>query len=245
MAKTTNTQNIQAWTQASNYVINKFNDEGDFYRKHVLNPALFSLIGNLINKHVLDAGSGEGYLSRMLAQKRAIVTAVEPAEGLINHAIKREQKEKLGITYIKADLSKWFEKKNYFDIVVSNMVFMDIPDYEMAIINCIKALKPKGIIVFSISHPCFDIKGKWEEDKPYVKVSNYFNEYTIQNYIGISIHRMLSEYLNLVTDNGCAITKILEPRLPLEIAKNETRFERDRNIPNFLVIKAVKKINSV
>jgi len=241
MSSITNGQNIKEWSEKTDFILNKITDEGDFYRKHVINPALFSLLGNVKGKLLLDAGCGEGYLSRYLAKQGAIVTGLEPAEGLINHAIEREQKEKLGITYIKADLSKWKDKEKYFDIVVSNMVFMDIPDYENAIKNCIKVLKPKGLFIFSISHPCFDIKGKWEEEKPYVEVSNYFDAYTMQNYIGYSFHRMLSDYLNLVIKEGCVIKKILEPRLPLEIANTDKKYTRDKNIPNFLLVQAIKE----
>lgn len=240
MPRITNNQNIQAWDKETNYIIQKFTDEGDFYRKHVINPALFSLLGNVEGKKILDAGSGQGYLSRYLAKKGAKVTALEPAEGLINYAIQREKKEKLGISFIKADLSKWIGTSNYFDIVVSNMVFMDIPDYKNAIKNCISAIKSKGIFIFSISHPCFDVVEGWQENKPYVEVKNYFEEYQIHNYIGYSFHHMLSDYVNLLIEEGCCIKKMLEPRLLLTVANKDKQHERDKHVPNFLLIQAVK-----
>lgn len=240
MSRITNNQNIQDWDRATKYVTNKFDDEGDYYRKYVLNQALLSLLGHVKEKGILDAGCGEGYLSRLLAKKGARIIGLEPADGLINYAIEKEKKEKLDISYIKADLSKWQSKQNYFDAVVSNMVFMDIPDWKSAMKNCIKALKSKGLFIFSISHPCFDVEGNWEEDKPYVIVKNYFNEYKIHNYIGYSFHRMLSSYINLLVESGCIIKKIIEPQLPIEIAHLNKNNQRDKNIPNFLLIKAVK-----
>jgi len=236
--RVTNDQVIKAWTEATDYVVSKFTDEGDFYRQHVLNKALFDLLGTVKGKKILDSGCGEGYLSRMLSKKGAIVTGLEPAHGLIQHAIETEKKENLGIEYIEKDLSEWEGKKSTFDIVVSNMVFMDIPDWKPAMRNCINTLKPKGVFVFSISHPCFDIPGKWESEKPHVKVTNYFNEYTIQNYIGPSFHRMLSSYVNFLSENGCYITQMLEPSVPEKAIEKKNL--RDRNIPNFLLIKAVK-----
>lgn len=240
MSDITNDQTIEEWNKAATYVIEKFTDEGDFYRKHVLNPALFSLLGDVKGKTILDAGSGQGYLSRYLAKQGANVTSLEPAEGLINYAIEREKKENIGITYIKADLSKWKEQPNYFDTVVSNMVLMDIPDYKEAIKNCISVLKQNGLFIFSISHPCFDVEGKWEEEKPYVEVRNYFNEYKIQNYIGYSFHHMLSTYINLIIEEGCSIKQMLEPQLSLEVIGQNKNHERDKHVPNFLLIKAVK-----
>lgn len=240
MIKTTNAQNIQAWNDATDYILSKMTDEGDFYRQHVLNNALFSLLGEVKGKTILDAGSGEGYLSRLLAKKGAKVVGIEPAEGLVNQAKKRENEEKLGIEYIQADLSTWQATESSFDIVVSNMVLMDIPDWQSAMSNCIKSLKDNGSFIFSISHPCFDFPGKWEGDKPYVQVSNYFNEYEIKNYVGLSFHRMLSTYINFLIAGGCAVSKILEPQVPPDVIKKDNL--RDRNIPNFLLVQAKKVI---
>ncbi len=236
----TNAQNIQAWSEATDYITQKFTDDGDFYRQHVINPALFSLLGDIKGKTVLDAGCGQGYLSRKLAKKGAKVTGLEPADGLISYAIEREKKEKLGIIYIKADLSKWHDKPNYYDIVVSNMVLMDIPEYKSAIKNCITVAKPKGLFIFSISHPCFDVKEGWRVQKSYVEVKNYFNEYKMHNYIGYSFHHMLSAYINIVVEEGCSIKKMLEPQLPLEIAQQNKYNQRDKHVPNFLLIQAIK-----
>jgi SAM-dependent methyltransferase len=176
----------------------------------------------------------------MMAKMGAIVTGLEPARGLINHATAREQKEKLGITYLCDDLSKWHEKQNFFDIVVANMVLMDIPDYKSAIQNCVAALKKGGLFIFSISHPCFDVEEGWKEEEPYVQVKNYFDEYKIQNYIGYSFHHTLSTYVNILSDFGCCINKMLEPRLPLEVVNQNKKYERDKHVPNFLIIKCIK-----
>ncbi len=40
-------------------------EQGDFHKEVFLNPTLFSLMGEVKNKKVLDAGCGEGYLSRL------------------------------------------------------------------------------------------------------------------------------------------------------------------------------------
>lgn len=253
MTDITNTQNIKAWDEQSTYVLEKFTDDGDFYRQHVLNPALFSLVGDVAGKTILDAGCGQGYLSRLFAKRGAKVTGLEPAEGLIKYAKEREEKEKLGITYVQADLSTWQDTLGTFDIVVSNMVFMDIPDWQSAMKNCIAALKPGGLFVFSLSHPCFEYVRKdskdandfrhavdWQE-QPYVKVEEYFQEFSVRNFIGYSFHHTLGTYINFVLENGCALKKLVEPQMPEEIAKQYKHHERDYHVPSFLLVKAVKK----
>jgi SAM-dependent methyltransferase len=251
--KLSNDDNIKSWEKQADFVIKNFTDEGDFYRQHLLNPSLLNLLGDVGGKKILDAGCGQGYLCRLLTKMDAKVTGVEPTKGLINYAIERDKKENTGITYIKADLSNW-EDEDAYDIVVSNMVFMDIPEYQSAIINCIKSLKPGGIFVFSISHPAFESEAianeqedtpfqhspNWQEH-PFVKVSEYFEEYKVRNFIGYSIHRAISSYINLLIENGCRIEKLLEPQLSEELAKEYKHHERDFHIPSFLVIKAIKE----
>lgn len=253
MSSITNKQNIQAWDEGSDFILEKFTDEGDFYRQHIVNPALFSLLGNVSGKKIFDAGCGQGYLSRMLAKKGAVVTGLEPATGLITYAKEREEKEHLGITYIQEDLSVWQEHRNEFDSVISNMVFMDIPDWQSAMKNCIQVLKPQGTFVFSLSHPCFEYVEKDHEDakdfrhapdwqdQPYIKVGEYFEEYTVKNFIGYSFHHTLSQYINFILDNGCSLKKLVEPQMPEEIAKQYRQHERDFHVPSFLLVKAVRE----
>lgn len=229
MTSITNDQNIQAWTSIPDERIEKFGDYGDFSRQHILNPALFSLLGEVKSRHLLDAGSGTGYLSRLLAKQGAHVTGIEPAEKLYTYAVAREQKEQLGITYIKQDLSIWKPRPNTFDIVVSNMVFMDILDYKPAIKNCITSLKHNGALIFSISHPCFEEGGDRDE---------YFEEYAVEQFTGHFFHRTLSSYIDFLIENGCAIEKFLEPQLSEKIAKDNPFHERGAHVPFFLVIKA-------
>ncbi|MBA2394746.1 MAG: methyltransferase domain-containing protein [Ktedonobacteraceae bacterium] len=72
-----------------------------------MNPVLFSLLGDVTGKTILDAGCGQGYLCRLLARKGAKVTGIEPAESWFNYALQKEHTEPLGIMYQQEDLSTW------------------------------------------------------------------------------------------------------------------------------------------
>lgn len=235
----TNKDVIKGWSKAPLELLENFGD-GDFARIHLLNPAIRKLLGDVRGRKILDAGCGQGYLCRMLARKGAIMTGVEPAEDFINYAIQREEKENLGITYIKEDLSKFINSPDTFDCVVCNMVFMDIPEYESAIRNCIKALKRDGNFIFSLSHPCFeDIGDEWKERKQVV-VKEYLGEYEIKRRFGYSFHRPLSKYVNFVVQEGCRIKEILEPQLDKDLVRQYPEYERDAYVPSFIVIHAAK-----
>src|SRR5712692_7377564 len=105
MSEITNADAINAWSNAPAEVLQNFGEEGDFARNHLLNPAIFSLLGDVTSKRILDAGCGQGYLARLLAKKGALVTGIEPAQNFYTYALERERAEQLGINYLQADLS--------------------------------------------------------------------------------------------------------------------------------------------
>lgn len=246
MRTMTNEMSILSWSSYSRSLIEEFGDEGDASRRYLLNPTLFALLGNVVGRHMLDAGCGAGYLCRLLAKRGAVVTGVEPASTLFSYAVEREQTEPLGIAYVQQDLSKFSVPEPVFDVVIANMVFMDIPDYKPAISNCIATLKPGGRFIFSLLHPCFDeidspdfMKGY--AAKGYIRVDEYLNEFVVAQTWGYNFHRPLSAYLNLVIEEGCMIHKVIEPTLTPEGIAVLGEQDRNLHIPSFLVISANKQ----
>lgn len=242
-----NDDNIQAWSAYSREMIEAIGDEGDAARRYILNPVLFALVGDIAGRTILDAGCGTGYLCRLFAKQGAQVTGVEPAASLFAYAVEREQTEPLGIDYIQEDLSVLTLDHMAFDIVVANMIFMDIPDYQSAIQHCINVLKPGGHFIFSLLHPCFDEVNrpdfeKGYRTKGYIRVDEYLREFMVQQIVGYYIHRPLSAYLNLVIDAGCTIRQVIEPTLTPEGIAVLGEQNRNRHIPNFIVISARKGV---
>ncbi len=240
MAEITNRDVIAGWNTYSREAMEQHGDTGDFARQHLLNPALFALLSEVRGKQILDAGCGQGYLSRLLARKGAFVTGVEPAEGLYRYALEREQVEPLGITYVQADLSTLQGFRETFDAVVANMVFMDIPNYEAAMHNCIIALKQGGNFIFSITHPCFEESATAWAGKGYVEVREYLQEFTRPSTYGHWFHRPLSTYLNLVIREGCTLQRIIEPQLAQALIAGDAARERNVHVPQFLIVHATR-----
>lgn len=239
MPDISNEDAIKAWSGLPTELVENFGDEGDFTRKYLLNPALFALLGDVGGKTILDAGCGQGYLSRLLARKGALVTGIEPAEGLYTYARSREQTERLGIRYLQADLSVWKPAPEAFDYVIANMVFMDIPDYLPALHNCVAALKQGGELIFSLLHPCFEEPGSAWTSKGFVEVRNYFQERVVAQKYGHFLHRSLSTYLNSVIQAGCSLQQIIEPQLDAALARS-FHAERYAHVPGYIVIAAQK-----
>jgi 2-polyprenyl-3-methyl-5-hydroxy-6-metoxy-1,4-benzoquinol methylase len=237
MGTFSNSDVIHAWS-AADPEPESFDDEGDFARRELLNPAILEILGEPRGKRILDAGCGQGYLCRLLARRGANVTGVEPAEGFYRYAVAREGGERLGITYIQEDLAA-FARQGEFDCVIANMVLMDIPDYEPAMRNCIAALKPGGDFIFSLSHPCFEASSSEWARKGCVEVREYLHDYAIAQTISSRFHRPLSSYLNLILRAGCVLRHMVEPQLSVDVAR-QLGNDRDVHVPSFIILHATK-----
>jgi 2-polyprenyl-3-methyl-5-hydroxy-6-metoxy-1,4-benzoquinol methylase len=242
MTDSSNDDIIQAWEAHGDRAAD-FGDEGDFGRQHLLNPAIFELLGDVAGHNVLDAGCGQGYLARLLARRGARVTGVEPAEPWLRYAQERERDEPLGIAYARADLAAPDLPQRLsgpFDAVVANMVLMDIPRCDGAIRNCVAVLHPGGDFVFSLVHPCFEEEGAAWDDQRGVAVREYLREYSIPQAIGPRIHRPLSAYIHMLADVGAVVRRMIEPQLDAQFAALGPQHARNVHVPSFLIVHAVK-----
>jgi 2-polyprenyl-3-methyl-5-hydroxy-6-metoxy-1,4-benzoquinol methylase len=227
----TNQSTIDDWSNVTDDEINAFGDEGDEARVSLIDPNVFDLIGDVQGKTVLDAGCGNGYLSRKLAKMGAKVTGIEPSSSLYQHCLEKEEAEPLGIEYLQQDISK-LESSNKYDLVVVINVLMDIPEYQSALTNCVKSLKDGGEIVISILHPCFPGSELDWNERGRVMIGEYFASEPVKQKYGHSFARPLQEYFNFIIDSDCSIAKVVEPR-----AADDSR---NAHVPQFLMVKAIK-----
>ncbi|MGB0387442.1 MAG: class I SAM-dependent methyltransferase [Ardenticatenaceae bacterium] len=238
---TTNAEMIEQWASVPHSIVAAFGDEGDFARKQLLNPAIFNLLGDVGNKQILDAGCGNGYLCRLLRQRGAKMTGLEPATSLFGYAQRREEEEPLGIDYIQADLSTLRDPRR-FDIVIANMVLMDIPDFEGAVDSCFFHLHRGGRLVFSITHPCFEASDSEFRAKGCIEVKEYFEHYRIEQEWGYRFHRPLSYYFDAILSRGGRIEAVVEPKLDEIHAQHPIGKERNLHVPSFIIFEASKSL---
>ena len=238
----TNEEAIRRWAGFPREALDAMEPDGDFARRHLLNPVLLRMLGDVRGLRILDAGCGHGYLSRILAGRGAQLTGVEPAQPLYDYAAEREAGQPLGIRYVQADLCRLPDLGDPFDAVVANMVFLGIPDWAEAMRACIDALAAGGLLVFSITHPCFEQLGSsWREHGEY-RTREYFAEYEIAERYASDFHRPLSAYLNQLASLGCYLREVAEPALDPGIAAAAgPDAEACVHLPNFLVVAAERR----
>jgi len=231
---------------------------GDYHHKYRILPEVYRMLDVQKDEKILDVACGEGNVARHLSRSGASITGIDISK-MVDYAIEREEKENLGITYLKLNAEKindHFEKES-FDKVVCNMALMDIENYKTTIKQISYALKEKGIFVFSITHPAFAFPScttlripgdsQRNEDKLRV-VLDYFDERPTLIDFGdygtlLQFHRPISSYLNELVQNNLVLREMSEPKASEELVKKFPRYAYlDDDIqPDFLIVKTMKK----
>jgi ubiquinone/menaquinone biosynthesis C-methylase UbiE len=181
---------------------------------------------------------------------------------MIDYAIESEEKESLGINYLKLDAEKLSEEfgDSSFEKVVCNMALMDLEDFKSVIRQISSILKENGIFVFSISHPAFSFPAtlsrripddsQRNEDRVRV-VLDYFDERPVVYCWGtkppgsishLHFHRLISSYLNELVKNNLILLETSEPRVSEELVKRFPRaaYWDDEKKPQFFIVKTMK-----
>jgi len=115
------------------------------------------LLPEVAGKKGLDIGCGEGYNTRLLAERDAKVIGLDISTVFVQQAKGFQSEGSLIPEYLIGNAQELPFADVSFDFVTGFMSFMDIPDTETMLSEVWRALKPGGFLQFSISHPCFDL----------------------------------------------------------------------------------------
>lgn len=195
---------------------------------HLLLERFQLLLGSrLPGARVCDIACGEGYVSRFLARSGAgEVVGVDISAKLIEAAEKRHNLANLSHQVEDAHHLRSLVD-NHFDIAVSQMAMMDIPDFQSMFRAVHRVLRPGGLFAFSLLHPCFESPYLLPDEVPFVEdeagnllacvVRWYGSEGHwqsggdgVRGHMG-AYHRMLSTYINGLLRAGFRLERIDEP----------------------------------
>ncbi len=236
---------------------NQFFGANDPSRRDLLDPIILEILGDVSGKRVLDAGCGEGYLSRKLAKLGATVTGVELSQGMLSFALEEQNREPLGITFHNANVTSLpFLSDRSFDVVITNNVIQDVEDYEGAFREFSRLLRPGGTYLQVVNHPCFATPGcGWERDangnRLHWKVDYYFKRGPFpiawRPETGmeptISWHRTLGDLVNTLISCGFRITRLIEPEPPESwFHLHPEMYKSDSRKPDFMIIVCSREV---
>lgn len=176
-------------------------------------PRFLTLLGDVSGLLTLDAGCGEGYISRILARHGAQVTGIDSAASLIE--IARAKDPAGSIVYQVADLSQPLPAyQSHFDLIASHLVLNDVYDYQGFLTTLGAVAKPGGHLVLSLNNPySYVVRGH---------ITNYFESgkafpYRGMAEAGVKVHfyqRTLEEYLDACVSAGWQLQHLLDIPTP-------------------------------
>lgn len=172
-------------------------------------PEMLRLAGDVRNRHILDAGCGHGPLAGALIERGARVTGFDSSEAMIGLAKQRLGEEaELQV----ADLGQPLPfDDDTFDDVVASLVFHYLPDWQAALRELRRVLRPGGRLIMSVNHP---ILYPWTNPgKDYFRVTKYSDELTFNGLPATLTywHRPLHAMTNAFSEAGFQIETVSEP----------------------------------
>ena len=236
-------------------------DDGQGYKKFVIDPVVFNLLPDLKGLSALDLGCGNGYMGKKFLQKDADATLMDISPHNLENAKKRIGKNRKA-TYIEHDVTKkWPVDDEKFDVIFSDMLLNEIENIDDPIKECYRTLKSKGIFLFVITHPGLDL---WEharakfgnEEGILTKTLPYFERgftkyilnsdsvgrdedahktYYIEHYV-----RPVSDYISSVLNAGFSLRKFIEPEIGEDLLQEYPGFKAVTETPGSLIVMCEK-----
>lgn len=142
---------------------------------------IFAELGHIRGKKLLDVGCEAGYITIRLAQKGALVTAIDLIEEPIAVLRQTLKDQRLKITLRVADATKLPFKPNSFDIVLATEVIEHITKLPLFAAASAKVLKPGGKLLITFPnenlrqklYPIVSLFGIKAEVEDQVTLKNY------------------------------------------------------------------------
>jgi len=205
------------WDKSAEAWIRHLGPEGDRGRRYVLDPAIYNWLDGKSFSNALDVGCGEGRFCRMMQGRGIQTTGIDPTERLISQA--RALNPDGAYRVARAE-NLPFEARS-FDLAVTYLSLIDIPDFRTAISEMARVLRPGGALLaanLTSYNSAGDGRG-WKRDGfgryKYFKLDNYLEERANQvSFAGIEIenwHRPLSAYMQAYLTAGLRLEQFEEP----------------------------------
>jgi len=199
-------------------------------------------VGDVSGLTVLDAGCGEGYLSRILTQRGANVTGIDISPRLVEMARAKDPTGK--ITYQVADLSQPLPAyQDHFDLIASFFVFNDVSDYRGFLSTLGSVLKRAGRLVLFMNNPySLILRGHFTD---YFAASGQAFPYRGMIEEGVKVHfyhRTLEEYLAASFATGFQLQQLVDVPTPEGHFKrrNDMLIPEGYHFPFFTILSLVK-----
>jgi SAM-dependent methyltransferase len=191
-------------------------ERGDFGREHVLDTPMLERVRRGGFRTALDVGCGEGRFCRMLRDEGVRAVGLDPTAALLRRAKELDP----GGDYRLGRVETLDPTLGAFDLVVSYLSLIDMPDLATAIDRMVAVLEPGGALLIA-NLTSFNTAANPDGWKDYgdgrlrLCIDNYLDERgDWVAWRGVRIvnwHRPLSAYMTLLLDHGLQLCHFSEP----------------------------------
>jgi 2-polyprenyl-3-methyl-5-hydroxy-6-metoxy-1,4-benzoquinol methylase len=192
---------------------------------------LLAACGEVAGRRVLDLGCGQGWFTRQLAARGAIVTGIDFSAQQLANAHRHAVDQPLGISYLHLDATRIAEQwaPASFDLVTACMMLHDSPHADRILQAARQVLADDGRLAFSIVHPVvggphtdWEVLAEGQKGAPHWSTPQW--------------HRTLAEWSALIADAGFAIVRLDEPRPTAAQVRDNPKLVTATRVPFFLVL---------
>jgi SAM-dependent methyltransferase len=210
----------------------------DYYER----PVMYSLLGDVEGKRVLDAGCGPGSYAAWLVSQGADVVAIDASPEMVTRT-----KARLGGSFqvhladLNGPLS--FVEAGAFDLVLCALVLDYIEDWEAVLAEFGRVLVAGGCLVFSVHHPFFlDLKVDAQIEDSYFSTQLLEEDWRLFGLTIPAYRRPLGAMTAALWKAGFVIEQIVEP-LPTAECKvaYPEHYEQLSRHPVFLCFRVRRK----
>ena len=223
----------------------------DKYRSELTDPAMLHTIGEPAGLDILDAGCGEGYLSRILAKKGANATGIDSSTKLIEAARSQNLADVPSVSFDIGSVDDLPYPDSAFDLVVCNHLVNDLFDPSKPISEFARVLRSNGRLVILMLHPCFYNKhAERDQATNGMIASSYFDIRSVEQTFevggltspaaNIAWFRPLEFYTEELRKSGFAITSLTEPHPSPEQWQTDGWWRKGFTRPLFMLLTAQK-----
>jgi ubiquinone/menaquinone biosynthesis C-methylase UbiE len=243
-----------SWGAVASWYDRLLEERADSYQRRVILPNLLRLLGQVKGRRILDIGAGQGFFSREMAARGALVTGIDAAEELVALAKERAP----AAEFIKARADQLPFSDGIFDAAMAILALQNMENLNGVIFEAGRVIKATGRLLVVINHPAFRVpkRSSWgfdeEKNIQFRRIDGYLSDARVFIEMNpgsgggtrtISFHRPLQTYFKILAKNNFVVRRLEEwisPKVsqpgPRQAAEDKARKE----FPLFLYLEAVK-----
>jgi SAM-dependent methyltransferase len=237
------------WDANASFWVQIIREHRDKYRNELTDPAMLQAIGDPRNLDVLDAGCGEGYLSRILARQDATVTGIDFSPKLIEAARQHSHLDELSVSFDVGSVDDLPYEADTFDLVTCNHVMNDLRDPSRSISEFARVLRQGGRLIILMLHPCFyNRHAERDQATNGLLASSYFEVRNIEQNFEVdgltspatntAWFRPLEYYTEQLRTSGFIMTSLTEPHPSPEQVRTDSWWRASFTRPLFMLLTA-------